>query len=67
MPGEVIDRPNPEAMPSSLPDCVNELAVRIEKTALSEADGESIKQFRRAACYIAAGMFLNDNFVGSPY
>jgi xylulose-5-phosphate/fructose-6-phosphate phosphoketolase len=67
MPGEVIDRPNPEAMPSGLPDSINELAVRIEKTPLPEADSESIKQFRRAACYIAAGMLVNDNSLGAAY
>ncbi|KAF2836866.1 putative phosphoketolase [Patellaria atrata CBS 101060] len=62
MPGEVIDRPNPEPLPSQLPDDVLNLAVQLEKTTLPEDVNEALKQFRRAACYIAAAMiFLKDN------
>ncbi|KAF2804032.1 D-xylulose 5-phosphate/D-fructose 6-phosphate phosphoketolase [Mytilinidion resinicola] len=62
MPGEVIDRPNPEPSPSNLPDDVLSLAVKIEKKPLPEDAVTSLKEFRRAACYIAAAMiFLKDN------
>jgi xylulose-5-phosphate/fructose-6-phosphate phosphoketolase len=67
MPGEVIDHPNPEALASSLPDSVNELAVRFEKTPLSKEDALSIKEFRRAACYIAAGSFSRSKILLYSY
>lgn len=55
MPGEVIDRPNPQPMPSQIPDSVLDLAVKLEKTTLPEDVNTSLRAFRRAACYIAAG------------
>lgn len=62
MPGEIIDRPNPGPLRSQLPDSVQELAVKLSKTALDEKDHAAIKKFRRAATYIAAAMiFLKDN------
>lgn len=62
MPGEVIDRPNPQPSPSNLPDNVLSLAVKVEKKTLPEDVNSSLKEFRRAACYIAAAMiFLRDN------
>ncbi|MCJ1283516.1 hypothetical protein MMC26_002846 [Xylographa opegraphella] len=62
MPGEVIDRPNPQALPSHIPDDVLKLAVRLDKSKLDETDYNGLKQFRRAANYIAAAMiFLGDN------
>lgn len=62
MPGEVIDRPNPEAKPSHLPDSILSLSKQLERSALSEDVNTSLKTFRRAACYIAAAMiFLKDN------
>ncbi|KAJ9665806.1 hypothetical protein H2201_004114 [Coniosporium apollinis] len=62
MPGEVIDRPNPEPLPSNIPDDVLDLAVKLEKTTLSDKDNASLVAFRKAACYIAAAMiFLRDN------
>ncbi|KAF2648105.1 D-xylulose 5-phosphate/D-fructose 6-phosphate phosphoketolase [Lophiostoma macrostomum CBS 122681] len=62
MPGEVIDRPNPEPNPSNLPDQVLDLKVKADKKKLPEDAYTSLKQFRRAANYIAAAMiFLKDN------
>lgn len=57
MPGEVIDRPNPEPIPSHLPDQVLSLNVKIEKQTLPEDANKVLKEFRRAACYIAAGTY----------
>jgi hypothetical protein len=56
MPGEVIDRPNPPALPSHLPDNVLDLAVKLERKPLDEDVAKSLKDFQSAACYIAAGM-----------
>jgi len=55
MPGEVIDRPNPQPLPSHIPDHVLELSVKLEKVALSDADLKGLEEFRRASNYIAAG------------
>lgn len=56
MPGEVIDRPNPGPSVSNIPDEVLKLSVSLEKAALDEQDAKALKEFRAAACYIAAGM-----------
>jgi xylulose-5-phosphate/fructose-6-phosphate phosphoketolase len=56
MPGEVIDRPNPEPLPSHLPDFVDQLMVQLDRIKLEEKDYDALTKFRRAACYIAAGM-----------
>lgn len=55
MPGEVIDRPNPKAEPSHIPDLVNQLQVKLQETSLEESDYNALLKFRRAAAYIAAG------------
>jgi xylulose-5-phosphate/fructose-6-phosphate phosphoketolase len=55
MPGEVIDRPNPQPLASQIPDNVLELSVKLEKVALSDADLKGLEEFRRASNYIAAG------------
>lgn len=55
MPGEEIDRPNPKALPSHIPDEVLNLAVKLEKLQLNEADLRGLEDFRRASNYIAAG------------
>jgi hypothetical protein len=57
MPGEVIDRPNPQPLPSHIPDSVLELSVKLEKVALSDVDLKGLEEFRRASNYIAAGEF----------
>jgi xylulose-5-phosphate/fructose-6-phosphate phosphoketolase len=56
MPGEVIDRPNPEALPSQLPGCVAELQVSLSYQTLDEKTCNALLKFRRAASYIAAGL-----------
>jgi xylulose-5-phosphate/fructose-6-phosphate phosphoketolase len=57
MPGEVIDRPNPQALASHIPDEVLSLSVKLEKAKLNDADLQGLEEFRRAANYIAAGKF----------
>lgn len=56
MPGEVIDRPNPQPIASHVPDDVLALVVKLEKTKLDEHTYEGLQHFRRAANYIAACM-----------
>lgn len=55
MPGENIDRPNPQPLPSHIPDSINELQVRLQNTCLDQSACDSLYKFRRAAAYIAAG------------
>ncbi|TAQ87917.1 hypothetical protein B7494_g3754 [Chlorociboria aeruginascens] len=62
MAGEVIDRPNPQALASQIPDAVLELSVKLDKMQISDADLKALGEFRRASNYIAAAMiFLSDN------
>ncbi|KDR79037.1 hypothetical protein GALMADRAFT_278272 [Galerina marginata CBS 339.88] len=63
MPAQIIFQPNPPPDPSRLPDSVLDYAVKLgTKNFLPEDELEAIRQFRRAADYIAAAMiFLNDN------
>jgi xylulose-5-phosphate/fructose-6-phosphate phosphoketolase len=61
MPGEEIDRANPQALPSLIPDAVLDLSVKLEKTKLDEADLKGIELFRRASNYIAAGICPNQD------
>lgn len=62
MPGEVIDRPNPQPLASLIPDSVLELSVKLQKLNLSSEDLQGLEEFRRASNYIAAAMiFLSDN------
>jgi len=56
MPGEVIDRPNPQPIPSNVPDDALSLVVKLEKTKLDEDTYSALQLFRRAANYITAGM-----------
>lgn len=58
MPGEVIDRPNPQPLASKIPESVLELSVKLEKISLSDADLKGLEEFRRASNYIAAGKFV---------
>lgn len=55
MPLEVIDEPNPLALPSHLPDYLEKLSVKLDHENLDEKTSGSLLKFRRAACYIAAG------------
>ena len=54
MPGQIIDRPNPQPLPSKLDDSVLSLAVKLEKAGLKRSDYDGLQRFRRAANYIAA-------------
>lgn len=54
MPGEVIDRPNPQPLPSNLDDEILSLAVTLEKAKLDKSEYDGLQNFRRAANYIAA-------------
>ena len=56
MPGEVIDRPNPRALASHIPESVLELSVQLEKIKINDADLKGLEEFRRASNYIAAGL-----------
>lgn len=58
MPGEEIDRPNPQPLPSQIDDHVLQLAVKLDKTKLNEPTYTGLQEFRRAANYIAAGELL---------
>ena len=55
MPGEEIDRPNPQPLPSHIDDHVLQLAVKLDRTELDKATYTGLQEFRRAANYIAAG------------
>jgi xylulose-5-phosphate/fructose-6-phosphate phosphoketolase len=59
MPGEVIDRPNPQPLASQIPNNVLELSVKLEKVALSDADLKGLEEFHRASNYIAAGKLFH--------
>lgn len=57
MPGEEIDRPNPQPLPSDIDDRVLSLGVSInlQESRFDEACYVGLQEFRRAANYIAAG------------
>lgn len=55
MPGEIIDRPNPPPVPSNIPDPIEQLQVKLQKTTLEQPACDALYKFRRAAAYIAAG------------
>lgn len=55
MPPEIISEPNPQALPSHLPDYIEKLTVKLDHKNLDEKTCDALLKFRRAACYIAAG------------
>lgn len=55
MPGEIIDRPNPQPLASNIPDHVQDLAVKLKNIELSDGDLQGLDEFRRAGNFIAAG------------
>ncbi|KAJ5577612.1 Transketolase C-terminal/Pyruvate-ferredoxin oxidoreductase domain II [Penicillium hispanicum] len=62
MPGEVIDRPNPQPLPSHLPDGLENLHIELPHDVLDQKACDALLRFRRAALYIAAAMiFLRKN------
>ena len=58
MPGEVIDRPNPQALNSHLPDEIEKLCVTLPHRVLDQKVCDALFKFRKAASYIAAGMLV---------
>lgn len=65
MPGEVIDRPNPQPLASQIPENVLELSVKLEKMKINDEDLKSLEEFRRASNYIAAGKVSNTQMCSS--
>ena len=61
MPGQYIDHPNPETLPSHIPDIVDQLEVNLDRIKLDDYAYDGIHKFRRAASYIAAGEKQNHN------
>ncbi|KAH9945234.1 phosphoketolase [Epithele typhae] len=63
MPAQLLFQPNPPPDPSQLPDSINEYSIKLELNGvISPKELSAIKQFRRAADYIAAAMiFLMGN------
>ncbi|ODA77190.1 hypothetical protein RJ55_06817 [Drechmeria coniospora] len=64
MENEDIAQPNPPPLPSHLPDQTMDLAANIDKKFLDKSTIQSLKDFQRAACYIAGAMiYLRDNIL----
>jgi xylulose-5-phosphate/fructose-6-phosphate phosphoketolase len=58
MPAQLLAQANPPPDPSRLPDSVLECRVQLDiKNALLEDELKAIQMYRRAANYIAAGLF----------
>ncbi len=56
MPGQLLYQPNPPPDPSQLPDSILDYSIKLDLTnVLSKEELSALKQFRRAADYIAAG------------
>lgn len=55
MPGEVIDQPNPPPLESRLPQEARKLLATPSVGQLTSGQVKSLKDFQRAACYIAGG------------
>ena len=63
MPGQLLFQPNPPPDPSQLPESILEYGVKLDlKNVLSNEELTAIKQFRRAADYIAAGVHFSSLF-----
>lgn len=68
MPGEVIDRPNPQPLPSHLPDDLEKLSIKLSHETLDPKACDGLFKYRRAAAYIAAGeklQFISRNIFGN--
>ncbi|KAI9644829.1 hypothetical protein NHQ30_006856 [Ciborinia camelliae] len=62
MPGEIIDRPNPEPLESNLPPAASNLWSKAWRQPIATEDVGFLQEFYRASSYIAAAMiFLSDN------
>ena len=56
MPGQLLLQPNPPPDPSQLSDSLLQYGMKLDiKGSLSPEELSAVKQFRRAADYIAAG------------
>lgn len=59
MPAEILDRSNPQPLPSNVPDeVIDLLSVKLDKIRISDNDLKALQEFRRASNYIAAGMLI---------
>jgi xylulose-5-phosphate/fructose-6-phosphate phosphoketolase len=65
MPGEIIDRPNPQPLASHIPEDVLSLSVKLQKMSITDADLKGLEEFRRASNYIAAGKFSDPLLEGN--
>lgn len=66
MPGYLVERANPPADPSLIPDSVINLAVQLNtKDYLPKEELHAVQLFRRAANYIAAGLSYAPYFLTS--
>lgn len=59
MPAQELFQPNPPPDASLLPKSLADLAVKLDLSVLSEQEVKDLQAFRRAADYIAAGVFLS--------
>lgn len=55
MPGEMLDRANPQPLNSHIDESIRSLSVKLDKLNLSDDDLKALREFRRASNYIAAG------------
>jgi xylulose-5-phosphate/fructose-6-phosphate phosphoketolase len=59
MPGQRLSQPNPPPEPSLLPDSILNSSVKLDiKNVLTNHELTALQMYRRAALYIAAGVFL---------
>jgi len=59
MPAEILDRSNPQPLPSNVPDKILDiLSVKLDKLKISDNDLKALQEFRRASNYIAAGRLI---------
>ena len=61
MPGEEIDRPDPQPLPSHLPEELEKLDIKLSRDTLNQKASDALFKFRRAAAYIAAGRDLHQS------
>jgi xylulose-5-phosphate/fructose-6-phosphate phosphoketolase len=67
MPGEILDRPDPQPLPSRVPEYVDNLLSKLDKPNLSPEINSALQKYWRTANYIVAAMiFLQDNVYLTP-
>ena len=58
MPAQLLAQPNPPPERSQLPETLLNLSIRLNISEyLSKDELQALRTFRRAACYISAGVF----------